>query len=148
MASLNKVMLMGRLGADPVKNTTQTGKSVANFTMATSEKFKGQDGAWKETTEWHKIEAWDKLADLAENYLSKGSNVYIEGSIKTNDWTDKDGNKRYTTQIRALNIQFLDKKVDKPVGSPQASFKKPNTEVDKTNAASIDKNFIEDDIPF
>jgi len=107
---INKAILIGNLGSDPEVRYTQSGTAVANFNIATSEKWKGQDGEWQEQTEWHRIVVWAKLAEICGEYLSKGSKVYIEGRIQTRSWDDKDGNKRYTTEIVAREMKMLDSK--------------------------------------
>ncbi|MBW2341872.1 MAG: single-stranded DNA-binding protein [Deltaproteobacteria bacterium] len=104
MASLNKVMLIGNLGADPEIRYTPSGAAVANFNMATREQWTKQD-----KTEWHRIVAWRRLGEICGEYLHKGSLVYIEGRLQTRSWEDRDGNKRYTTEIIALGMQMLDR---------------------------------------
>jgi single-strand DNA-binding protein len=108
MGNLNKVMLIGRLGQDPEKRVTPSGASVVTLSLATSEKFNDKNGNKQERTEWHKCVFWNKQADLIEQYCRKGSQLYVEGSLQTNEWQDKDGNKRYTTEIQGRNMQFLD----------------------------------------
>ena len=105
--SVNKVILIGRLGRDPEMRFTPAGKAVTNFTMATSETWKDDSGERQERTEWHRIVIWGKLAETAAKYLSKGSQVYIEGRLQTREWTDKDGQKRYTTEIVANQMTML-----------------------------------------
>ena len=105
--SLNKVMLIGRLGKDVELKYTPSGQAVANFSLATSERFSGKDGQRQERTEWHTIVAWGKQAELANQYLAKGREVYIEGRIQTRSWDDRDGNKRYKTEVVANQILFL-----------------------------------------
>jgi single-strand DNA-binding protein len=107
MAGVNKVILIGNLGRDPEVRTIEGGAKVASFSIATSEVFKNKDGSKNETTEWHNIVLWRGLAELAEKYLTKGNQVYIEGRIKTRQWEDKDGIKRYTTEIIGDNLTFL-----------------------------------------
>jgi single-strand DNA-binding protein len=107
MAGVNKVILIGNLGKDPEVRTIEGGAKVASFSIATSEVFKNKDGSKNETTEWHNIVLWRGLAELAEKYLTKGNQVYIEGRIKTRQWEDKDGIKRYTTEIIGDNLTFL-----------------------------------------
>jgi len=107
MASLNKAMLIGRLGADPVKRYTATGTPVVSFRIATSSGRTNREGQRDERTEWHQIVAWDKLAEICDQYLSKGRLVYIEGRIQTREWEDKDGNRRWTTEIVANQMQML-----------------------------------------
>jgi len=111
---VNKVILIGNLGRDPELRYTQGGVSVCNFTVATSERFTDKQGEKVEKTEWHRIVAWAKTAELAAQYLSKGSKVYLEGSLQTRDWEDKDGHKRQTTEINARSIQFLTPKSEAP----------------------------------
>ena len=108
MSGINKAILIGRLGSDPEIRYTPSGVAVANFSVATSEEWKDKDtGEKKERTEWHRIVAWRRLGEICGEYLSKGKQVYIEGRIQTSSWEDKDGNKRYTTEIVANDVQFL-----------------------------------------
>jgi single-strand DNA-binding protein len=108
MAGINKVILIGRLGADPEVRYTPSGAAVANFNIATSEEWKDKDsGEKRERTEWHRIVAWSRLGEICGEYLSKGRQVYIEGRLQTRSWEDRDGNKRYTTEIVASDVQFL-----------------------------------------
>lgn len=108
MASVNKVILIGNLGRDPELRYTQGGQAVANFTLATTERFSGRDGGERqERTEWHRITAWGRTAELCAQYLSKGRSVYVEGRLQTREWEDKEGQKRRTTEIVALSVQFL-----------------------------------------
>ncbi len=107
MAGINKVILIGNLGKDPEVRHLPSGSSVASFPLATTESFKDKNGNKVDQTEWHNIEVWDGLAKIAEQYLKKGMTVFVEGKIRTENWDDKDGNKRYTTKIRAVNFQML-----------------------------------------
>ena len=104
---LNKTMLIGNLGADVELRYTQSGAPVASFRVATTERWKGQDGQMQEQTEWHSIVAWKRLAEICGEYLSKGSRVYIEGELQTRKWKDKDGNNRYTTEIVVKEMKML-----------------------------------------
>ncbi|MGI6657605.1 MAG: single-stranded DNA-binding protein [Desulfobulbus sp.] len=104
---INKVILIGNLGADPEIRYTQSGTTVATFNMATTERRKGQDGQLQEFTEWHRIVAWQRLAEICGEYLSKGSKVYIEGRLQTRKWKDQNGNDRYTTEIVARDMRML-----------------------------------------
>lgn len=104
---VNKVILIGNLGADPEIRYTQNGTAVATFSLATTERRKGQDGQVQEMTEWHRIIAWQRLAEICGEYLSKGSKVYVEGRLQTRKWKDKDGNDRYTTEIVARDMKML-----------------------------------------
>ena len=108
MAALNKVMLIGNLGRDPEVRYTSDGKPVANFTMATTDRWSdATSGERREKTEWHRIVVWGKQAEIAGEYLRKGRQVYVEGSLQTREWTDRDGNKRQTTEIKAQRFQML-----------------------------------------
>jgi single-strand DNA-binding protein len=108
MAGINKVILVGNLGRDPELRHTPQGQAVANFTLATSESWQDRNGQKQERTEWHRIVVWGKLAELCSKYLSKGRKAYIEGKLQTRAWDDKEGQKRYTTEIIANTVQFLD----------------------------------------
>jgi single-strand DNA-binding protein len=107
---VNKVILVGRLGKDPEVKHLESGTVMAKFSLATSENFKDRNGEKVEQTEWHNIVVWRKLAEIAEKYLRKGSQVYIEGRIKTRTWDDQDGKKHYMTEIIADNFQMLSSK--------------------------------------
>ena len=100
MAGVNKVILVGNLGRDPELRYTQQGTAVANFSLATSESWTSKSGEKQERTEWHRVEVFGKTAQVVRDFCSKGKQVYIEGSIRYDEWTDKDGNKRYMTKIR------------------------------------------------
>ncbi|XCN73093.1 MAG: single-stranded DNA-binding protein [Candidatus Electrothrix aestuarii] len=104
---INKVILIGNLGADPELRYTQSGVAVANFRVATTERWKGQDGQMQEQTEWHTIVAWQRLGEICNEYLHKGSKVYIEGKLQTRKWQDQNGNDRYTTEIIAREMKML-----------------------------------------
>ena len=111
--SVNKVILIGRLGKDPEIRSTPNGQTVAKFTIATDERYTDRNGEKQERTEWHNIVAWAKLAEICGQYLRKGKLVYIDGSIRTDSWDDKEtGQKRYRTEIIANNMQMLDKRED------------------------------------
>ncbi len=113
----NKVILIGRLGRDPELRYTQTGMPVVNFPLATDESFVDKDGNRQERTEWHRIVVWDKQAETVANYLSKGRLVLVEGSIYTRKWQDSQGQDRYTTEIRAQRVVFLDSQKSIEVGA-------------------------------
>ncbi|MCA1988115.1 MAG: single-stranded DNA-binding protein [Desulfarculus sp.] len=104
---VNKVILVGNLGADPEMKYTPSGTPICTFRLATSETFKDRDGNQQERTEWHRVVAWSKLAEICGQYLAKGRQVYVEGSIRTRSWDDQDGNKRFMTEIVARDVQFL-----------------------------------------
>lgn len=108
MAGVNKVMIIGRLGQDPEVKYTPSGQAVANFSVATSENWTDKtSGSKQERTEWHRIVVWGRLAELCKDYLKKGRQVYIDGRLQTRSWDDRDGKKRYTTEIVANTVQFL-----------------------------------------
>ncbi len=107
MLGVNKAILIGHLGKDPDVRKTPNGTSVATFSLATSERYNDRNGQRQDKTEWHNVVAWGKLADLVGQYLAKGKSVYIEGKITTRSWDDREGNKKYTTEIVASTIQFL-----------------------------------------
>ena len=123
--SVNKAILLGRVGKDPEVRTVGESK-VATFSLATSERYKdSKTGEWKENTEWHNIVCWRNTAELAEKYVQKGMLLYIEGKLRTRSWDDKDGNKRYVTEIIAESMQFLEKRQDSapaPAPQPQKRF--------------------------
>jgi single-strand DNA-binding protein len=136
MSGINKVIAIGRLGQDPDTKTTPTGSVVSNFSMAVSETWNDKKtGQKQERTEWIRVVVWGKLAELSDQYLRKGSQVYIEGKLSTRSWEDEEGNKRYTTEVNASVIQFLDSKKD----SESSQQGKP---------VETDNNFSSDDIPF
>lgn len=109
MRGVNKVILVGTLGANPESRTFPNGGSVCQFSIATSEKWQNkQSGEWIEQTEWHRIVANNRLGEIAQQYLKKGSKVYIEGSLRTRKWNDQNGQERYSTEVRADQLQMLD----------------------------------------
>lgn len=112
MAGVNKAILVGNLGRDPELRQTPNGQSVVNFTLATSENWTDKSGERQERTEWHRIVVWGRTAEMCNQYLSKGRTVYVEGRIQTREWEDKDGNKRYTTEINAQTVQFIGPRQD------------------------------------
>lgn len=116
--SYNKVLLIGNVGKDPDVRHLESGAVVAQFTLATSERYKDKSGAIQELTEWHNIVCWRQLAEIAEKYISKGTQIFVEGKIRTRNWTDQSGAKRYTTEIYADNIRLLGRKGDgvQPLG--------------------------------
>ena len=114
---INKAILIGNLGGDPEVRYTQNGSAVANFNVATTERWKDQSGTQQEQTEWHRVVAFARLGEICGEYLSKGSKVYIEGRIQTRQWEDRDGNKRYTTEIVAREMKMLDSRGSQGGGS-------------------------------
>jgi len=147
MGYLNKVLLIGRLGQDPEKKVTQTGQSVASISLATTEYYKDKSGSKQEKTEWHKVVFWGKQADLVEQYCKKGSQIYVEGALQTREWKDKDGNKRWTTEVVGRQIQFLDSKGgDNQQGGNQNQGNQQQSQ-HQQQCESVD-DFLEDDVPF
>jgi len=114
MAGLNKVILIGNLGRDPELRYTASGQAVANFTLATTESWTNKSGEREQRTEWHRIVAWARLAEICGEHLVKGKQVYVEGRIQTRDWEDKEGNKRKTTEVNAQQILMLGRRGDGP----------------------------------
>jgi len=112
MAGVNKVILIGNLGKDPEVRYLEGGIAVANFPLATTETFRDKNGNKNEQTEWHQIVLWRRLAEVAEKFLKKGMQVYIEGKIRSRNWEDKDGNKRYTTEIFGDTLTILSRRDD------------------------------------
>jgi single-strand DNA-binding protein len=150
---INKVILVGNLGKKPEIREFEGGRKVANFTIATNESYTSKSGEKVKNTEWHNIEMWDRLAEIADKYLDKGSTVYVEGKIKTDQWTDKDNNTRYTTRIRVNNMQMLggkgndsaENKSASPVATPQVVA---TPEAPPAVKAGSNEPEEEDDLPF
>ncbi|MER3447014.1 MAG: single-stranded DNA-binding protein [Candidatus Dadabacteria bacterium] len=143
MRGVNKVILIGNLGRDPEIRYTTSGQAVANFTLATTEIRTNKDGKKDEFTEWHRIVAWGRLAEICGEYLSKGKTVYIEGTLRTRSWEDKEGKKRWTTEVVAQNMQML--------GGPSAekSASVSETEEKLTEDFESEEPFGSDeDVPF
>ena len=147
-------MLIGRLGQDPEVRYTQSNTAVATLNMATSERYKDGNGELQERTEWHRVVAWGRLAEICQQYLSKGSLIYVEGPLQTRQWEDNQGQKRYTTEVKALQMTMLDSKgssgnggqnTPHPAGQAQPQQSKP-----MSSSTPIDSNFdnMDDDLPF
>jgi len=145
---VNKVILIGNLGADPEVRYMPNGNTVTNISLATSEHWKDKEtGQQQERTEWHRIVFFNRLAEIAGEYLKKGSKTYIEGSIRTRKWTDKNGNDRYTTEVVANEMQMLDRKDGSTSSQPAA----PTTNASAAptaNAKAASTETFDDDIPF
>ena len=137
--SVNKVILVGRLGQDPEVRFLPDGTPVGNFSVATSESWKDKSGEKQERTEWHRIVVWGKLAELCKQYLAKGRQCYIEGKLQTREWEGKQGQKRWTTEVNAQTVQFLG-----DGGSQRSAGDTGAAPVGQQNEPS----FTEDDIPF
>lgn len=132
MRSLNRVTLIGNLAADPEVRETATGKKVANFALATNRQWKNEDGKTISATDFHKVVAWRKLGEICGKYLKKGAGIYLEGSIKNRSYENKDGEKKFLTEIIARNIKFLNLKKDKD-GNPKASIDPVDPDSDDNN---------------
>jgi len=157
---INKVILVGNLGKDPEMRSMPSGGQVANITVATSESWKDkQTGETKDKTEWHNVVFFNKLADIVGQYLKKGSQVYVEGSLRTRKWQDKEGHDRYTTEIVASEMQMLggrgggsspmgsggdDYGVSRPASAPSSRERSSPA----TAAPPSEDSFVDDDIPF
>ena len=144
MAGVNKVILVGNLGKDPEIRHLENGTAVANFPIATSEIYKDKEGSRVEQTEWHNVVVWRKLAEIAENYLKKGSQIYLEGKLRTRSWDDQQGNKKYTTEVVADSFTMLGKREDSQAGTNSMSTATPNNNLKEANKPIKE----EDDLPF
>lgn len=146
---MNKVILIGRVGKDPEKRSMSNGESVANLSLATSEKWKDkQTGDQKEATEWHRLVAYGRTADIAAQYALKGVLICVEGSLKTRKWTDKDGVERYATEIQVRDLHLLSKSAgtsDQGAGRPAAANAPQQQRAPQQRQASAS---FDDDIPF
>ena len=149
MASVNKVILVGNLGRDPELRQTNSGQSVCEFSLATSERYTDGGGNRQERTEWHRIIVWGRQGENAAKYLSKGRQVYIEGRIQYRDWEDKEGNKRTTTEVVAQTVQFLSGD-----GGGRSAGRQGPPPPDDADAPAFDSpgsssgSFEDDEIPF
>lgn len=143
MAAVNKAIILGNLGKDPETKYTQDGTAITTFSVATTEKWKGKDGNSQERTEWHRIVVFDRLAQACGEYLAKGSPVYVEGYIRTRSWDDREGNKRYTTEIVGRTVQFLSNKGEKKQDTRPASSGEDDFNYDNSETGLTD-----DDVPF
>ena len=142
---VNKVILIGNLGSDPEVKYTPAGVPVVNFNMATTETWTDKSGERQERTEWHRLVLWRKLAEIAGQYLRKGSKLYVEGKLQTRSWDDQGGQKRYTTEVVVNDMQMLDSRDDSAPGASEVSG-------DPGPAASADQPYSSqdegDDLPF
>ena len=147
MASVNRVILIGNLGKDPETRYTPSGDAICNITVATTESWKDKNsGEKKEATEWHRVGFFGKLAEIAGQYLKKGSQVYIEGSLRTRKWQDKDGQDRYTTEIRADVMKMLGSKGDGQQSEPQQRQQPTQRQQPPKHGGAFDD--FDDSIPF
>ncbi|HMM55134.1 MAG TPA: single-stranded DNA-binding protein [Candidatus Desulfobacillus sp.] len=147
MASVNKVILIGNLGADPETRYLPSGEAVANLRVATTDTWKDKDGNRQEATEWHRVSFFGRQAEVCGQYLKKGSQVYIEGSIRTRKWQDKEGQDRYTTEIRGDRMQMLGRREGMGEAPPREAAPAP-AEGGRKPAASGGFGGMDDDIPF
>ncbi len=163
MAGINKVILVGHMGKDPEVRALESGVKVATFSLATTESYKDKEGNWQDQTEWHNIVAWRNMAEAAEKFYKKGTQLYVEGKLRTRSWTDQNNQTRYTTEIVAERIQMLGKREGAqpnntpPIPSaddyPQHSgYNKPqqSTQQEQSNEPkqSASTSSFEDDLPF
>ena len=145
---VNKVILIGNCGADPEPRATAAGGQVTNVRLATSESWKDKNtGQMQERTEWHRVVFFGRLAEIAAEYLRKGSKVYVEGSIRTRKWQDKEGRDQYTTEIVAGEMQMLDGKRESEV-APQAVAPDEPRHTPRAPVVAVADSFADDDIPF
>ena len=150
MRGVNKVILVGTLGRDPETKTFPNGGSLTQFSIATTEKWKDKNsGEQKEHTEWHRIVASNRLGEIAQQYLKKGSKVYIEGKLKTRQWTDQNGQERYTTEISANELQMLDSKGDSNYQPQQSQNTQQGYSQPKAQpSAGGGQSDLDSDLPF
>jgi single-strand DNA-binding protein len=152
---LNKVMLIGNVGKDPEIRHLESGTAVANITLATTERYKDRNGETQEQTEWHNVVLWRGLADVTERFVRKGSQIFIEGKIRSRSWEDQSGQKRYTTEIVADNMQLLGRRSDNPANaSSRPASSANNVQPDRKEPSSFDNGTADlpreevDDLPF
>ena len=153
--SLNKAMLIGNVGKDPEVRYLEgnNGAKVATFTLATTERYRDRNGETRENTEWHNIVAWRNTADVVERFVRKGTQLYIEGRIRTRSWDDQSGNKRYTTEIIADTLQLLGRKSDnpgaqQPYAAQPAPVQSQPVQQSRPVAPVVEDTFSDDDLPF
>ena len=144
---VNKVILIGNLGADPEVRRTRDNTAVADLRLATTEVWNDRSGQRQERTEWHRVVVWHKQAEFAKQYLHKGSKVYVEGRLQTRSWDDQSGQKRYTTEVVANDLQSLDPRGDSGAASATAAEAGPAYEPDLEQGSSAAQG-QEDDLPF
>jgi single-strand DNA-binding protein len=157
--SVNKVILVGRLGRDPETRYTGAGQAVANFSLATDESYKDRNGERQKRTEWHKIVVWGKQAEIAQQYLKKGSLIFLEGRIQSREWQDKEGQKRTSFEIVANNFRMLGGRSDAAAAAAGGTASRPGAEDFEAPAAPAEDSFAgghanagpeisDEDIPF
>lgn len=143
--SINKAIIVGFVGKDPEVKYLDSGTAVANFSVATSESYTNRSGEKVTQTEWHNIVLWRGLAEVAEKYVKKGTQVYVEGRIRTRSWDDRDGNKRYTTEIVGDIMQLMGKRGDNPGGESSTQYSAANKSVAQDPVP--DKTIAQDSVP-
>lgn len=151
MNGVNKVFILGNLGKDPEVKELQSGGKVANLPVATTENYKDRSGERQERTEWHNVDLWNRQAEVAQEYLSKGDSVFIEGTIRTDKWQDQEGNDRYTTKIRGLSMTMLGKRSGNDGGGGGAAAPSPEKGQNQPEGGSADlgqEADDSDDLPF
>jgi single-strand DNA-binding protein len=152
--SVNKVILVGNLGKDPELKHTSSGTAVATMTIATNERFKDKSGEWQDKTEWHSVVLWQRLAEIASEYLKKGRSVYVEGRLQTRSWEDKQGQKRYTTEIVASDLVLLGGGRSEEGGGSGGGRSSRSNDFDQSGSSEFDTTpsrgteITDDDIPF
>jgi single-strand DNA-binding protein len=155
MSSLNKVMLIGRLGQDPEVRYTQSNTAVATLNLATNERYKDGNGEYQDKTEWHRVVAWGRTAEICQQYLTKGSMIYVEGPLQTREWEDKQGQKRYTTEVKALQMTMLDSRGSGGGGMSEMPSAPSSNNAQNSGASAsqgvnktVNLDDIDDDLPF
>jgi single-strand DNA-binding protein len=151
--SVNKVILVGRLGKDPETRYTSGGQAVCHFSLATDESFKSRSGERQKRTEWHRITVWGKQAEIAQQYLKKGAQIYLEGSIRTSEWTDKEGQKKTSYEINASTFRMLGSRSDSMGGGAARSAAAGSADFDAEAPAPAEHEqagpeVTDEDIPF
>ena len=145
---MNRAILIGRLGGDPEVRYTADGTAVCKFSLATSRRYTGKDGQKQEKTEWHRVILWGKTAESLSEYLTKGKQIYVEGRLQTREWNDKDGNKRYTTEIRGDRLVLLGGGGGRGGGYQRGGGEPAEATSDSGGAQTPAPDLTEDDIPF
>jgi single-strand DNA-binding protein len=148
-------MLIGRLGQDPEVRYTQSNTAVATLNLATNERYKDGNGEYQDKTEWHRVVAWGRTAEICQQYLTKGSMIYVEGPLQTREWEDKQGQKRYTTEVKALQMTMLDSKGSGGGGMSEMPSAPSSNNAQNSGASAsqgvnktVNLDDIDDDLPF
>ena len=149
--SFNKIIIVGNLGRDPELRYTPQGTAVCNFSVATTEKRKDKSGEFQDITTWFRVTLWDKRAEVAAKYLTKGSQVYVEGRVRVDEWTDRDGNNRYTLDVNGTDMQFVGsapRDTDYSHTQPEEDAASSESAPPASSAAAAAGGSTDDDIPF